>query len=426
MPANNLSASHTELSKGSLLEKRAAKGCLISLRRINGPNATELFYTCKPQGTSSSAGEQAKDIYIAIRDALLEEGGDLSSIISETIFMRDMANDIESVRLSKQSVIDASGGRIFNPAVTEIQQPPLDTNAQVEVAVQAILPNTIEISKQQVCASTGCTCGQCETSSGLLLEMGDENRLMAGGLCGKGNNAYEQTWSMFTLAETLLHEAGMEFTDVVRTWIYLREMERDYYPGLNKARREFFDSRGIDPVPASTGIEGGMVSSKHDICMGFYAVKSGKALMRTVMTTPTLNEAGEYGADFTRGMQMTEANKVALHVSGTASIDEQGRTAHLNDIGAQIDRMILNISTLLQNQGASFSDIAYAYNYLKDPADEQLLKDKFKEAGLEGFPSIFVHAEVCRPDLLCETEVLAILPKPNTKPNHLRATQSLH
>jgi enamine deaminase RidA (YjgF/YER057c/UK114 family) len=256
--------------------------------------------------------------------------------------------------------------------------------------------------------------------------MGDENRLMAGGLCGKGDNAYEQTWSVFTLAETLLHEAGMEFTDVVRTWIYLREMERDYYPGLNKARREFFDSRGIDPVPASTGIEGGMVSSKHDICMGFYAVKSGKALMRTVMTTPTLNEAGEYGADFTRGMQMTEANKVALHVSGTASIDEQGRTAHLNDIGAQIDRMILNISTLLKNQGASFSDIAYAYNYLKDPADEQLLKDKFKEAGLEGFPSIFVHAEVCRPDLLCETEVLAILPKPNTKPNHLRATQSLH
>ncbi len=429
MPAVNPSASHAELSKDSLLEKRTSKGCLIALRRIEGPNATELFYTVKPDGTCASAGEQAKDIYIAIRDALLDEGGDLSSIISETIFMRNMANDIESVRLSKQSVIDASGGRTLTPAVTEIQQPPLDTNAQVEVAVQAIVPSTIEINKQQVCASTGCTCGQCKTSTGLLLQMGDENRLMAGGLCGAGDNAYEQTWSMFTLAEKLLHEAGMEFTDVVRTWIYLREMERDYYPGLNKARREFFDSRGIDPVPASTGIDGGMVSSQHDICMGFYAVKSGKELMRTVMTTPTLNEAGEYGADFTRGMSMTEANKIALHVSGTASIDEQGRTAHLDDIGAQIDRMILNISTLLENQGASFSDIAYAYNYLKDPADEQLLRDKFKEAGLEGFPSIFVHAEVCRPDLLCETEVLAILPRTRegkSKPSYLRATRSLH
>ena len=52
----------------------------------------------------------------------------------------------------------------------------------------------------------------------------------------------------------------------------------------------------------------------------------------------------------------------------------------------------------------------YAYNYLKDPVNEQLLRDKFKEAGFEGFPSVFVHAEVCRPDLLCETEVFASVP----------------
>jgi precorrin-2 methylase len=53
----------------------------------------------------------------------------------------------------------------------------------------------------------------------------------------------------------------------------------------------------------------------------------------------------------------------------------------------------------------------YAYNYLKDPKDEQLLRDKFAAAGFEGFPSVFVHAAVCRPDLLCETEVLAVLPR---------------
>ena len=40
------------------------------------------------------------------------------------------------------------------------------------------------------------------------------------------------------------------------------------------------------------------------------------------MTTPTLNEAPLYGSDFARGMKVVETNKVALHVSGTASIDE--------------------------------------------------------------------------------------------------------
>lgn len=128
------------------------------------------------------------------------------------------------------------------------------------------------------------------------------------------------------------------------------------------------------------------------------------------MTSPTLNEAGEYGADFVRGMKMVETNKVALHVSGTASIDEAGRTAHVDDFEAQVDRMILNISALLENQGAHFGDIVSAISYLKDPANEKRLKEKFKQAGFEGFPNVFVKAEVCRPDLLCETEVMAVLP----------------
>lgn len=429
MSQNYLTAVTPEMSKELLSEELRSIDCAITLRRARGPHATELFFSCKPTGHTKHTGDQAEAIYRFLEDVLIKEGGSLGSIVSETIFMRDMENDITAVRKARAGVVEASRSRSIEPALTEIQQPPLDLQAELEVAVQAVIPTHSPLDMHQLYAKSGCHCPECDVSLGTVLKTGDETRLVAGGLCGKGDNAYEQTHSMFELAEKLLHAAGMEFTDVVRTWIYLREMERDYYPGLNKARREFFDSRGIDPVPASTGIEGGMVNSEHDICMGFYAVKSGTPLMRTVMTTPTLNEAGEYGADFTRGMKMTEANKVALHVSGTASIDEEGRTAHVGDIEAQIDRMILNISTLLENQGADFGDIVSAYNYLKDPADEALLRRKFKEAGLEGFSSVFVHAAVCRPDLLCETEVLAVLPRhttnePNENP-HLKAASAL-
>jgi enamine deaminase RidA (YjgF/YER057c/UK114 family) len=214
---------------------------------------------------------------------------------------------------------------------------------------------------------------------------------------------------MFRLADDLLRQAGLEFRDVVRAWIYLRDIDRDY-GDLNRARRVFFAERGIDPVPASTGIGGGPVPEGHDLCLGVYAVRAGHPLVRTVMTSPTLNEAAQYGADFVRGMKMVETNKVALHVSGTASIDEQGRTAHVGDFDAQVDRMFLNIAALLAGQGATFSDVVSAITYVKHPADAGRLREKLQAAGFVGFPHALVAAPICRPDLLCETEALAVMP----------------
>ena len=129
------------------------------------------------------------------------------------------------------------------------------------------------------------------------------------------------------------------------------------------------------------------------------------------MTAPTLNEATLYGSDFVRGMRMVETNKVALHVSGTASIDEVGKTAHPEDFEAQADRMLVNVAALLEGQGATFGDVVSAVTYLKRPADAGRLREKLHEAGFEGFPNVLVAAPICRPELLCETEALAVLPR---------------
>jgi enamine deaminase RidA (YjgF/YER057c/UK114 family) len=118
-----------------------------------------------------------------------------------------------------------------------------------------------------------------------------------------------------------------------------------------------------------------------------------------------------YGSDFARGMRMVETNKVALHVSGTASIDETGTTAHPGDFEGQADRMLLNIAALLEGQGASFGDVVSAVTYLKRPADAGRLREKLHESDFEGFPNVLVAAPICRPELLCETEALALLPR---------------
>jgi len=52
----------------------------------------------------------------------------------------------------------------------------------------------------------------------------------------------------------LLAAEGATWKDVVRTTCYLRDIERDY-EAFNKGRTAFFREQGLDPLPASTGIQ---------------------------------------------------------------------------------------------------------------------------------------------------------------------------
>jgi enamine deaminase RidA (YjgF/YER057c/UK114 family) len=398
-----------QVSPHPVAETIEVHGCAIVLRRVEGPEARELFFHCQPPAATADAGLQAETIYHAILGVLEADGAGFGSVVSETIFLRDLPASIDSVREARHRVLAAHGAAIHRPATTEIGQPPLNERAWLEVMLQAVMPNESPARFETIEARPACSCAECARAHGLRIHVGDETRLHAAGLCGPGDSAYEQTLGMFGLAERLLRQAGMEFSDVVRTWIHLRDIDRDY-GDLNRARREFFAARGIDPVPASTAVGGGPVSAAHDLCLGLYAVKSQRPLARTVMTSPTLNEAAQYGADFVRGMKVVETNKVALYVSGTASIDEHGRTAHVGDFDAQAARMLVNIAALLAGQGANFGNVVSAITYLKHPAHAELLRAKLHEAGFEGFPHALVAAPICRPELLCETEALAVVP----------------
>jgi len=52
----------------------------------------------------------------------------------------------------------------------------------------------------------------------------------------------------------LLAAEGATWKDIVRTTCYLRDIERDY-TAFNEGRTEFFREQGLDPLPASTGIQ---------------------------------------------------------------------------------------------------------------------------------------------------------------------------
>ena len=63
-----------------------------------------------------------------------------------------------------------------------------------------------------------------------------------------------QTWRTYRNITALLESEGATWKDVVRTTCYLRDIERDY-AAFNEIRTEFFKQRGLDPLPASTGIQ---------------------------------------------------------------------------------------------------------------------------------------------------------------------------
>ena len=63
-----------------------------------------------------------------------------------------------------------------------------------------------------------------------------------------------QTRRVFENITALLAAEGATWKDIVRTTCYLRDIERDY-KAFNEERTAFYQAQGLDPLPASTGIQ---------------------------------------------------------------------------------------------------------------------------------------------------------------------------
>ncbi len=141
---------------------------------------------------------------------------------------------------------------------------------------------------------------------------------------------------------------------------------------------------------------------------------------RAIHAPGALNEAIAYGSAFSRGLRLEFGNTVALLISGTASIDDHGRTVHVGDFRAQLQRTFANISALLESEGATWKDIVRTTCYLRDiDRDYAAFNEErtrfYAEQGLDPYPaSVGVQAILCRPDLLVEIEAVAVFLKPES------------
>ncbi len=99
-------------------------------------------------------------------------------------------------------------------------------------------------------------------SRGLRLDIGNVAVLLISGTASideHGQTVHKgdfraQVRRTFANITSLLESEGATWKDVVRTTCYLRDIERDY-EAFNEERTAFYRQQGLDPFPASTGIQ---------------------------------------------------------------------------------------------------------------------------------------------------------------------------
>ncbi len=117
---------------------------------------------------------------------------------------------------------------------------------------------------------------------------------------------------------------------------------------------------------------------------------------------------------FERGTAISYRDRRHVFISGTASIDPQGRILHPDDIGRQLARTLDNIAALLSAAGATLRDVQVFIAYVRQPADLALVRQGLREACGDVPAEVFV-APICRRGWLVEIEALAAIRLPQSR-----------
>jgi len=176
-------------------------------------------------------------------------------------------------------------------------------------------------------------------------------------------------------------------------------------------------SQGVLEELAALGITG-PVHEREVAVEGIDPVPGRGIIPRRQISAPEiLNEAYDYGSAFSRGLRVELPGATMLLLSGTASIDDEGRTLYEGDLEAQCMRTFRNLTRLLVAEGASWHDVVRTTCYLRDIERDYDAFNKIRTffmreiVGLDPVPaSTGIQVRLCRSDLLVEIELMAIVP----------------
>jgi len=224
-----------------------------------------------------------------------------------------------------------------------------------------------------------------------------------------GLSLSEQVGEVFGRIERLLDQGGMDISHVARTWFFIDRILDDY-ADFNAARTDFFRQRGLIGrfVPASTGV-GAANSRGSRVVADVLAIRpKQESVTVTEIESPLQCAASNYGSSFSRAVEIRYPGHRRLLVSGTASIDPDGRTVHTGDVGRQIAYTMAAVQLLLESRDMDWADVSRGIGYFKHMEDVPAYRSYLADQGLADLPVILAHADICREELLFEIEIDAI------------------
>ncbi len=246
--------------------------------------------------------------------------------------------------------------------------------------------------------------GSCwEDDHGLYLRMA--------GVIPSDTSAPEENHAteVLEILKSTLAECGLDFSHVVRTWFY-NDRITAWYPAFNRARTAFFKANRVFDglVPASTGIGSSNIHGTA-LVAGLFAIRpKDSAIHVAPVVSPLQRPAMEYGSSFSRAVEISFPDHKRLIVSGTASIDPEGRTCHVGDPVLQTDLTMRVVDAILASKEYTWSAVTRSIVYLKQAAYREAFEGYLRQHQMPAFPAVQIRNDVCRDDLLFEIECDAI------------------
>ncbi len=334
--------------------------------------------------------ERLDDLHHQVVETLIKYKSSINNLLWSRVYLSDSANqwDIFQKHPLYQEILSKG-------AFSHIEQPPMD-NSKVTL-VLSIVP-MYNLQKEGTPDKMSITCnGTTYLYHSIRLTEAEAENFTAMG----------QTMLCFEKHIEWLSEKGLTLIDnCMRTWLYVRDIDSNYAEVM-KGRNAIFEKYGLTTNThfiASTGIEGYGSHPKSVICMDFISIQTTEDMKIKYLQAPEyLNPTYQYGVAFERGTAFHLDHHHRFFLSGTASINKEGKCIYIGDVKRQTERLLLNMDQLLKNDGASIEQMKYFVIYLRDISDYPVVY-KYMNQRFPDIPKLITHAPVCRPKWLVEAE----------------------
>jgi len=372
---------------------------------VVGPTDDDVFVTAAVEADGCDAAEAASRFYGQIAELLTARP---VQVVHERLF-GSLSVRTEVLEARRHAL--GQGGVDPEGPITFIQGQPAWGQGLAGLQLYLVRPD--EGTQVETVCEDGVPCGRAWVRSGARFLVLQDMCAAPADLAGNGPTV--QAERMFARAEGLLRAHGATYADVVRTWIYLSRI-LEWYDEFNQARNSAYERFGLigaqrAMLPASTGIEG---DNAHGAAgtMDLVAVWEREKAPVEVSYLGNVRQADafDYGSAFSRGACIQESHVRHVHISGTAAVDEQGRTLHVGDVRRQITSTADSVRSLIGQEGAALGDICQATMFLKRSEDYEVFRSTARECGLADIPAVYVRADVCRAEWLFEMDGMAALP----------------